>query len=113
MFSEIYHILKVLKFQKFNGHVKIGIENGSVVSLTRDFIFNDANKDCEEISVEDNIRNYLNLTQNGRMEFDLFNGKIINMTASDNKNGAILKKWLGETQCKSVKVVVVKSNILP
>lgn len=106
MYTSIKSEIKNLEKKLFSGHIKFGIEKGSVVSevlssniiYSSDFDFN-FNSNLLEIA-DDNFY--------GTVEFDLNFGSVINMHWSRTFNGEDLKKRLSENKCKNVKVVVKK-----
>ena len=94
----------------FTGHLKLGIENGKVTSMQRNFY--KINNDFQfpkgrdfDIQLKE-LEGRLNF---GNLEYDFQFGNIVGMTASDYLKGDDLQGWLKANQFKAVKVVVIKS----
>lgn len=110
LITEINNILKILKKDNFSGHIKIGVENHKIVSLNREYNltskdFNLKNNDFVKI-----LESLENTLMYGRIEYDIDNGEIVNMSYTITQNGKILTEWLERNKQPCKYVVSVKKK---
>lgn len=106
MYTSIKTEIKNFEKQFFSGHIKFGIEKGSIVSevVSSNIIYgSDSGFNFRANLLEISDDNFY-----GTVEFDLNFGSVMNMHWSRTFNGEDLKKRLSENKCKNVKVVVKK-----
>jgi len=112
MFDEIKTELKVLKKQLFTGHVRFGIEHGIIMSMA---VTTKIDTREEKLNLEDYENLLVKFSGNeesfyGSLDYNLKFGEVINFNWSVNLQGEQLRERLRTNQCRSVKVVVKKSD---
>ena len=109
MYKEVETELKVLENRLFSGHVKFGIEHGSITSMSIT-----SRVDTTAYANSGNWKNELDKLFPeekdfyGSLDFNFNFGKMLSAIYSTSFQGEQLNNRLRTNQCRSVKVVVKK-----
>lgn len=109
MYKEVETELKVLEQRLFSGHVKFGIEHGSITSMSitskldTSAYTNAGNWQSEVVKLFPEENDFY-----GSLDFNFNFGKMLSAIYSTSFQGEQLKSRLRTNQCRSVKVVVKK-----
>lgn len=109
MYKEVETELKILENNLFTGHVKIGIEHGSITSMSITSKIDTttyANSNNWQIEVKKLFPEESDFY--GSLDFNFNYGKMLSALYSTSFQGEQLKSRLRTNQCRSVKVVVKK-----
>jgi len=114
MYEELQTELKVFTKEKFTGHVKFGIEHGSITSMvinTRPE--NEINR--LKKTFDEQLQDICSESQDnfyGTLDYNFEFGKITGFNWCMNLKGEELKARLRKNQCRTVKVVTKKLDTL-
>lgn len=104
LITDLNFLINHMQNQKFSGHVRIGIEKGSVSSMNKEtYHVHGHNNDYDY----DEISELINHVNYGKVDLDFSDGRIYDYKVTETYQSEDLTKLVEAKKCRCVKIVVL------